>query len=174
MLVRETRAMYYPQLLLQQTETRFGSMKLLSPVNPYEVPLPVHTKKLLIRCDKLRCFVSLWGEGISVARNNLYTLVSGDSSDETYIGILCSYYKTHSEFARYIDNIVFYGNQSQPLIVRITRAFRDELNVYKSKLDGILFSSYGTKFLLDNNEYLYYAVDTVPKEITDMGVCLIS
>lgn len=160
MLIQEVKATYYPQLLLRQTETRFGSMKLLSQNNPYDSPLPNHTRKMLIKCDKLECFKALWGEGILVARDNIYILVSGDSDDITYKGILCSYYKTHSKFAKYIDELVYYGNTSLPLILRITRAFRNELNAYKSTIVSALSSLYGTKFLLEDKEYMYYAVDS--------------
>lgn len=161
MLVLQEKAVYYPNLTLQLTETRFGSTKLLGPENPYEKPLRESVKKTLLKIDKLYALTELWGCNLTTSRGNVYALVSGDTDDDRYRGILCAYYKTHAQFANYMDRIVVFGVQSVPVIKRFTESVRKDLNKYSSEVDTTLRCYYGTKKLLEDREYLYYAVDKV-------------
>lgn len=159
MLTSQEKAVYYPNITLLVTETRFGSRKLLSPENPYERPLKESIKKTLLKIDKLQVFVDLWGCNLLTSRSNVYALVSGDTDDDRYRSILCSYYKTHVQFANYVDRIVVFGAQSVPVIARLTDSMRNDLRTYAASIDTHLRSYYGTKRLLEDREYLYYAVD---------------
>lgn len=155
----QEKAVYYPNLTLQLTETRFGSRKLLAPENPYEKPLKENLGKTLLKIDKLQVLTDLWGCNLAVSRGNIYALVSGDTDDDRYRKLLCSLYKTHLQFANYVDRIVVFGSQDTPLIVRFTSAVRRDVNLYAAEVDTVLRTYYGTKLLLDAGEYLYYAVD---------------
>lgn len=155
-MLERVKAIYYPNLTLQLSVTRFGSKKLLEPKNPYEKPLM--NDKILVKIDKLECLKELWGAGVLIGRDNVYKLVSGDTDDDTYRQLMVSYYKTHASFANYVDSIVMFGSQSKPVITRFVESVRRELNRYQQEIDSHIRQYHGSKFLLEDNEYLYYAV----------------
>lgn len=155
-MCRQEKATYYPNILLTLSETRFGSKKLLEPSNPYVEPLT--NKKVLVRIDMLECLRDIWGSSILIGRDNIYRLVSGDTDDDTYRHLLCTYYKTHSSFANYVDMIMIFGRRDIPFIERFVRAVRDYLDDYGAKVEATVKTYNGSKFLLETDEYRYYAV----------------
>lgn len=155
----QIKAIYYPNLTLQLSVTRFGSKKLLEPANPYVKPLT--NKKILVRIDMLECLRDVWGTSILVGRDNIYKLVSGDTDDETYRSLLCSYYRTHAAFANYIDYISMFGRQDVPFIKRFVDETRRLLREYSALVDATVSTYAGTKFLLETEEYRWYAVTPV-------------
>ena len=150
------RAIYYPSLYLTIGETRFGSKKLLAPSNPYDKPLK--NAKNLVRVDMLECLRNIWGDSILLNRENIYRLVSGDADDATYIKTLSRYYLSHAAFANYVSSIMLYGNRNEPFITRFTQETRKYLDSYVNKVDSEVFKYGGSKFLLHDHEYRYYAV----------------
>lgn len=155
-MLKQERAVYYPNLTLTLTETRFGSKKLLEPRNPYVEPLT--NKKVLVRIDMLECLRDIWGASILTGRSNVYKLVSGDTDDKTYRKLLCSYYKTHTAFANYVDRIMIFGRRDIPFIKRFTDETRAYLDTYGDTVDSVVRTYNGSKLLLEDNEYRYYAV----------------
>lgn len=150
------KAIYYPNLTLQLTETRFGSKKLLAPSNPYVSALT--NKKVLVRIDMLECLRDIWGYSILLSRDNIYRLISGDTDDDTYRRMLCSYYKTHAAFANYVDMIHVFGRRDIPFIARFVEDTRRILNEYGIKVSSVVNTYAGSKFLLETEEYRYYAI----------------
>lgn len=150
------RATYYPSLTLTIGETRFGSKKLLAPSNPYVCPLK--NKKRIIRVDALECLRNIWGDSILLNRENIYKLVSGDTDDKTYRKLLCSYYRSHSSFSNYISYVMLYGDRNVPFITRFTHSVRDYIQSYIQSVEEVVYSTSGSKFLLYDHEYLYYAI----------------
>lgn len=158
-MLEQTKAIYYPNLILQKTVTRFGSRKLLSPINPYDKPLSV--KKVLVKIDMLECMRDVWGYSILLARDNIYRLVSGDTDDESFRKIIASYYRTHAAFANYIDMLAMFESQDIPFIMRFVTNVRAQLDTYGAVVDGVINTYTGSKLLLENEEYRYYAVEPV-------------
>lgn len=156
---RTIRAIYYPNLNLTLSVTRFGSVKLLKPANPYVEPLT--NKKVLVKIDMLVCLQEVWGQSILLGRNNIYKLVSGDTDDETYRRLIAAYYKTHAAFANYVDALYLFGQQDIPFIARFVKSTRNILNEYGGIVDGVVNTYTGSKFLLETEEYRYYAVTPV-------------
>ena len=154
----QVRAIYYPNITLTIDETRFGSKKLLSQNNPYVEPLT--NKKKLVVIDMLECMRDIWGDSILLSRDNIYALVSGDVDDDRYRTILCTYYKTYSAFACYVDRIMIFGQRQTPFIKKFVPEVREYLNAYKEEVDAIVHTYTGSKFLLEDREYRYYAVST--------------
>lgn len=156
MLEQTSRAIYYPNLSLTVGETRFGSKKLLAPSNPYVTPLK--NSKNLVKIDVLECLKNIWGSSILMNRDNIYKLVSGDTDDVTYRKILSSYYKTHAAFSNYVDFIVMFGRRDVDFVEKFNQSVREYLNDYIEKIDKEVFTYGGSKFLLYDHEYRYYAV----------------
>lgn len=150
------KAIYYPELTLIVGETRFGSKKLLEPKNPYVCAL--NNKKVLVRIDMLVCLKSTWGVSILLARDNIYKLVSGDTTDDKYRQLLSSYYRTHAAFANHVDMLAMFGRQDIPFIKRFTEDVRSKLSAYGTLVSDTVRKSNGVKFLLEDREYRYYAV----------------
>lgn len=155
-MLEQVKAIYYPNTILQIDETRFGSKRLLSQNNPYVKPLT--NKKELVVIDMLECMRNIWGDSILLSRDNVYALVSGDVDMERYRKIICTYYKTHSAFACYVDRIMIFGQRQIPFINRFAPEVRSYLNAYKDEVDAIVHTYTGSKFLLEDKEYRYYAV----------------
>lgn len=149
----QKKAMYY-RTILTLTETRFGSQKLLAPANPYEVSLN-RADKVIAKVDLLECLKDVWGETILLNRDNIYKIVSGDTTDEQYVELLCAYYKTHAAFANYVDLITFFGRRDVEFINSFVQRTRQLLNDYADKVEEVMAHS---KFLLETNEYRYYAI----------------
>lgn len=158
-MLEQTKAIYYPNLTLQTTVTRFGSRKLLAPKNPYDKPLT--NKKVLVRIDMLECLRDVWGYSILLARDNVYKLVSGDTSDDEYRGLISSYYRTHAAFANYVDMVTMFERQDVPFITRFVTNVRGVLRTYGNKVDSVVGAYVGSKLLLEDNEYRYYAVEPI-------------
>ena len=156
MLEQTSRAIYYPNLSLTVGETRFGSKKLLVPSNPYVKPLK--NSKNLVKIDVLECLKNIWGSSILMNRDNIYKLVSGDTDDVTYRKILSSYYKTHAAFSNYVDLIVMFGRRDVNFVERFNHSVREYLNSYIEEIEKEIFTYGGSKFLLYDHEYRYYAV----------------
>ena len=109
----------------------------------------------------LECLRNIWGSNILLNRDNIYKVVSGDVSDSEWRNIVCTYYKTHAAFANYVDRVMFFGRRDIPFIKRFTLETRQYLNAYVNYIDDAVNTYAGSKFLLDTNEYRYYAVEKV-------------
>lgn len=153
-----TKATYFPNTRLVMDVTRFGSKKLLSPPNPYVSPLT--NKKILVRIDLLVCLKEIWGSSILTARENVYKIVSGDTSLEELHGLLATYYKTHSSFANYVDKIMMFGRRDRTFAENFSIDVHAYLNKYGKYVDECVNKYSGSKFLLEDHEYRYYAVET--------------
>ena len=69
--------------------------------------------------------------------------------------LVCSYYKTHAAFANYIDLITFFGRRDVEFINSFIQRTRQLLNDYADKVEDVMAHS---KFLVETNEYRYYAI----------------
>lgn len=154
---RVVKAIYYPNLNLTLTETRFGSQKLLRPTNPYVKPLT--NKKVLVKIDLLECLREVWGESILIGRDNIYKIVSGDVDDKTYLQLICTYYKTHASFANFMDYCYMSCPETTPLLQKFAEETRAVLRNYRMVVHDLVMNKYcGSKYLLEDREYLYCAV----------------
>ena len=155
LLLERKRAVYYPSITVIEDVTSFGLKKLLAPKNPYDSPLE-RSDKFIVKVDLLECFKDAWGENILLARDNIYELVSGDTTDERFAGLMCTYYKTHAAFANCISLMSVFGNQNISLLERFKEFTKGMLDNYRVELD----KTFGhCKYLLEDRGYIYYAVN---------------
>lgn len=154
------KAIYYPTVYLTLDETRFGSKRLRQPANPYVEPLK--NKKILVKIDLLEGLKEVWGESILIARDNIYKIVSGDVDDDTYHKLVCTYYRTHSSFANFIDYCYMSRSQEEPFIKKFVEETRAVVRNYGLLVEDLVMNKYGgNKFLLEDHEYRYYAVHPI-------------
>ena len=106
----------------------FWFNRLRQPANPYVEPLK--NKKILVKIDLLEGLKEVWGESILIARDNIYKIVSGDVDDDTYHKLVCTYYRTHSSFANFIDYCYMSRSEEEPFIKKFVEETRAVIRNY--------------------------------------------
>lgn len=164
------KAMYYPSLEIATTETRFGSMIALNHADLYEKSLP--SDRNIYRIDLLYALRDYWGESIVVSRDNIYKLVSGDTTDVDYRKLIATYYRTHAAFACYVDEIYMFGDSRRPFITQFVESVRGILNTELELKRRAYVSSSGKELLL-SKEYLYFSMPLSFKSVDMKGIKVI-
>ena len=140
----------------QQQNTTTVSGIQITPFGAVENPILLKNlpDKDVYKVDALACLQELWGENILMARQHLYELVSGVTSDEEFQELISSYYKRYAAFANYVDDKYLFGDENVPLIMRIIAPARV---LIKENMEGIirLCKIYGGKYLGVHKDYVY-------------------
>lgn len=154
------KAVYYPDIILTTTETRFGAKEIDKPTL-YDKPIP---GKVIVKVDTLDILKDIWGVTILMSRDKVYRLVSGNVSDEEYRALICSYYRKYSSFCNYVTDKYIFGDKNIPLVRRIIEPARELISLHTDEVIRILEQS-GGKYLTTTHDYLYYAYmhDKIPE-----------
>lgn len=111
--------------------------------------------RIIVRVDTLVPLKELWGVNILMARDPVYSLVSGNVSDEKYRDILTSYYTRFYSFANYVDEKFLFEPDDIPLIRRLVEPVRKIIDTYAQNIVQVMTKNNGT-LVLRSHDYLYF------------------
>lgn len=162
------QAPFYPNITLETTETRFGALETNMP-NLYDQPIK---GQITIKIDTLDILCDIWGENILMSRDKVYTLLSGNTTDERYRAILMSYYRKYAAFCNYVTDKYIFGDSKVPLIRRIVEPARCMVNEHAEQVKGVMKFD-GCTYLMQSHDYLYYLLpnDSRPKIRGAIFIC---
>lgn len=148
----------YLRCTVRQTITPFG-MKEIDLLNPYENGVK---DKFIVKVDLLLTLRDLWGDNIMGHRTQLYKILSGTLEDsEAYGELLASFYKRFAAFANYCDGQYFFGDNTQPILMRIVNPALDVVQKYEQDLIN-RYQGGGSKYLVTTHGYAYFSFSYQP------------
>lgn len=160
MPLTETQAIYYKNITLITEETNFGLRKIRGSKNPYVYKLKNSNKS--VRIDLLRAFEEVWGDSITLERNSLYKLVSGDfETDNEWRRLMLAYYRVYSKFRSFINETYYTLPESMTLASYYKDRVISVYNKHRQEVIDTLRLNYDgkkLKFLTEDMGYLYYKV----------------
>lgn len=103
------------------------------------------------RVDLLVALRSIWGASITVKRDMLYRLVSGNISDRELHTYLKYFYLRYPAFANFVDNAYYFGDTEVPFVQRVLGPARDRVQKYYEEC----VVSAGSSIIGLDSDYLY-------------------
>jgi hypothetical protein len=149
---------YFPNQPMLAYATKFDSVVVDKPdiYNGY-------MDKIVITIDGLEGLRNLFGNVVTLSRQNLFELVAGDCEQTKFRTLLTLFYKRCPEFTTYVDSVILEAPQNVtraiifPLRTQVENFLTEQANIAKDC---------GGKFLMRSHDKLYYAFAT--RTFTDL------
>lgn len=159
-----SRALYYPDVDLIQTISRFGAIET-SPTTLYQNPIK---NKHVFQIDTLNVLEKMFTRRILMSRELTYMLISGSCTDERWREIMVSYYTRFDAFAQYVNDKVLFSSNNIATWFAIIDPLRTQIDTYAEAVMTYMADN-GAKFLMRTHDYLYYATPKTREWIPDVG-----
>ncbi len=159
---------YYPTLTAHGYLTRYGIVEIDTPTI-YDSPIVGRT---LARVDTLYQLEDIFGHAISLYRDSVYGMISGQMSDQVIKRTILKFYRTLPKFRSVVNEKYHYAEPGEDLCGYMEKYI---LDTYRSRVEDLtkVFSECHAKELVQTHAYVYYSLHKVSKLPEVKGVTMI-